>query len=182
MKHVIYLTIIGILLYMLYNADPQIITKQIKGDTIVTVDTMYVQKKIKGRTDTVTVDTTIYVDVPYLDTTEMKRLVKEYMAKSVQLDTLDIKYGKVYISDTVQMNKINRSWSANLNIPVEKQYITIPEPPKVKVFFGPVVTVMPKVVIGVGGILKSKTDKLYGLNIGVGGQGLSYSATYMIKL
>jgi hypothetical protein len=182
MKHVVYLAIIGILLYMLYNADPQIVTKQVKGDTTIIIDTLYVQKYVQGETDTVTVDSVIYVDVPYMDTLEMKRLVKEYMAKSILVDTLDIKYGKVFISDTVQMNRIKRNWSASLNIPVEKQYITIPEQPKVKVFFGPNVTVSPYVGIGVNAILKSKTDKLYGINIGLSNKGLSYGATYMIKL
>lgn len=167
---------------MLYNADPEIITKEVKGDTIRTYDTVYLEHRIKGETDTVEVDTTIYVDVPYLDTIEMKRMVKEYMAKYISNDTLDIKYGYVYISDTVQMNKIKRNWSANFKMPRVTVYETIPEAPKVKVYFGPSITVMPKLVFGVGGILKSKTDKLYGLNIGIGGQGLSYGATYMVKL
>lgn len=167
---------------MLFRADPQIITKQVKGDTTYIIDTLYVHDYVQGETDTVKVDSVIYVDVPYMDTVEMKRLVKEYMSMSILTDTLDIKYGKVFIRDTVQMNRIKRDWNASLKIPVEKQYITVPEPPKVKVFFGPSLTVVPNFVFGVSGIVKSKTDKLYGLNIGVGKNGLSYGATYMIKL
>lgn len=167
---------------MLYNAEHMVVTKQVKGDTVTVIDTQYIKDIIKGETDTVKVDTTIYVDVPYMDSVEMRRLVELYMAKSIQYDTLDIKYGNVYITDTVQMNRVRRTWNASIKVPVEKKYITIPEQPKNEFYFGPNVTVIPKPVIGVGGLFKSKNDRIYGLSIGVGKSGLSYGATYMVKL
>lgn len=137
------------------------------------VDTEYVpvEKIVTKKGEDIYHDTTIYVPLPMsFDTMEM---IRNYFAMNVFKDSLklDDSLGFVVVSDTLQMNKIRaRVWESRIN----KMKITdtkiVKELPKNQVYIG-FNTQMNKVdVIGSVGLattLKTKTDKMYNLNIGL---------------
>jgi len=137
------------------------------------VDTEYVpvEKIVTKKGEDIYHDTTIYVPLPMsFDTMEM---IRNYFAMNVFKDSLklDDSLGFVVVSDTLQMNKIRtRVWESKIN----KMKITdtkiVKELPKNQVYIG-FNTQMNKVdVIGSVGLattLKTKTDKMYNLNIGL---------------
>jgi hypothetical protein len=100
-------------------------------------------------------------------------MIRNYFAMNVFKDSLklDDSLGFVVVSDTLQMNKIRtRVWESRIN----KMKITdtkiVKELPKNQVYIG-FNTQMNKVdVIGSVGLattLKTRTDKMYNLNIGL---------------
>lgn len=146
------------------------------------VDTHYVKYTEKGKTDTVIHDTTIYVKIPIFDSLQLDSMVKVYYAMNVFSDTFNLKYGNVYVRDSVQQNKIvGRSWGADLLIPTEKTTITVKEPARNQVYFGPKVEYGNGIVPGVGLMLKTKRDRLYGVSVSVGKTPV-YGGSLYIKL
>lgn len=165
MKDIIYIALIIALLYILFTRDKP---KPPDKETIVRIDTFYMPYKITiTKRDTIRIDTTIYQDVPYLDSTAIKETLKKYFAKNVQTDTLRLKYGYISTLDTIQSNKLlSRTWNADLTIP--EREITVKEPPKHQFFIGPRLEISKFVnQAGFDIIWKDKKDRLYDIGVGV---------------
>lgn len=150
------------------------------------IDTQYVPVKIKGRTDTLIEDTTIYVEVPVLDTVELRNRLQEFYAKKVFSDTFKLKYGKVYVQDTVQQNRIiGRSFGADLLVPVVKESLTVEKLPKNELYLG-VRTDWQKngtfVGIGPSLLLKTKRQRIYGVGVSLANGQPIYNIQMNIKL
>jgi hypothetical protein len=138
-----------------------------------TVDTEYVpvEKIVIKRGKDIYHDTTIYVPLPAsFDTMEM---VKNYLAMNVFKDSLilDDSLGFIVVSDTIQMNKIRtRVWDTKINKVKIRDNKIVTELPKNQVFIG-FNTSVNKVdmigSVGIGTTLKTKSDKLYNLNLGL---------------
>lgn len=194
MKNYIYGGITLLLLIMLYRAEcgrpvvpvnpNKVVVDGKKYEVIKTiVDTKYVKYTEKGKRDTVFHDTTIYVNVPVLDSAKMDSLVKLYYAKNVYSDTFKLKYGKIYVQDSVQFNKIFvRNWSADLLIPKESKTIFTKEPPKAQVYFGAGATYGTSISPNVGLMLKTKRDRIYGVSVGISNGLPLYSGHIYVKL
>lgn len=179
MKNVVYGVTVLFMLILLYRAEcgrpviPNVNKVVIDGKKYEVVkyvtDTEYVKYTEKGKTDTVVHDTTIYVKIPILDSLQLDSLAKLYYSVNVFSDTFKLKYGKVYVQDSVQQNKIvGRSWGADMLVPVEKITVTVKEPAKNQVYFGPKLDYQTNIVPGVGLVLKTKRDRMYGISVGIG--------------
>jgi hypothetical protein len=193
MKNLVYGLTVLFLLIMLYRAEcgrpvvvpsvDKVVIEGKKYDLIKkVVDTQYVKYTEKGKSDTVVHDTTIYVKIPILDSVQLDSLIKLYYAKNVFSDTFKLKYGNVYVQDSVQQNRIiGRNWGADLLIPTEKTTITVKEPARNQVYFGPKIDYSTSVIPGVGLMLKTKRDRLYGVSVSVGKTPV-YGGSLYIKL
>lgn len=194
MKHIIYGLIIAILLVFLIKAecgkpnDGKIIKVEGKKVKVIEhkIDTQYVPVKVKGRTDTLIEDTTIYVEVPVMDTNAMHKYLEDYYAKRVFNDTFRINYGKIYVQDTVQQNRIvGRSFGADLLVPVVKESLTVEKPPKNELYLG-VRTDWGRsgnfVSVGPTIFLKTKKQRIYGVGVNLVNGSPVYSAHINIKL
>lgn len=180
MKNVVYGATILFLLIMLYRAEcgrpviptnvNEVVVDGKKYDVVKYVtDTQYIKYTQKGKTDTVIHDTTIYVKIPIFDSLQLDSMVKIYYAMNVSSDTFRLKYGNVYVQDSVQQNKIvGRNWGADLLIPVEKTTVTVKDPPVSQVYFGPKLDYNTRIVPGIGVVLKTKRDRMYGISVGIG--------------
>lgn len=193
MKYAIYASMALFVLILLYRAEcgrpvvlPNVNKVVIDGKKYEVikkvVDTQYVKYTEKGKSDTVVHDTTIYVKIPTLDSLQLDSLVKLYYAKNVFSDTIRLKYGNVYVQDSVQQNRIVvRNWSADLLIPKEKTTITVKEPARNQVYFGPKFEYGYGIVPGIGMMLKTKRDRLYGISVSIGKTPV-YGGSLYIKL
>lgn len=194
MKHIVYGLIIAILLVFLLKAecgkpkDGGII--KVNGQKVRVIehkiDTQYVPVKIKGRTDTLIEDTTIYVEVPIIDSLLMSQIAKDYYAKRVFNDTFRINYGKIYVQDTVQQNRIvGKSFGADLLVPVVKESLTVEKLPKNELYLG-VRTDWEKsgtfVGIGPSLLLKTKRQRIYGVGVSLVNGKPIYNIQMNIKL
>jgi hypothetical protein len=194
MKNYIYGGIILLLLILLYRAEcgspvipigtKKVVVDGKKYDVIKEItDTQYVKYTEKGETDTVVHDTTIYVQVPVLDSVKLDSLVKLYYAKNVYSDTLKLNYGSIYVQDSVQFNKIfGRKWSADFLIPSEKKTLIVKEPAKNQVYFGAGVAYGTSVTPSVGLMLKTKQERIYGVSLGVNNGLPVYGGSVYVKL
>jgi len=193
MKHIVYGLIIAFLLIMLFRSEcgkPKVEIVKVDGKKYEVIkqkiDTQYVRYNVKGRTDTLIEDTTIYVEVPVIDTTAMRKYVEEYYAKKVFNDTIKLDYGKIYIQDTVSTNKIvSRLWNADLLMPTITDTKIVKELPKNELYFGARVDLQKNgtfVGIGPSLLLKTKRNRIYGVGVNlVGGQPI-YNVQLNIKL
>lgn len=180
MKNVVYGVTVLFLLILLYRAEcgrpvivpngEKVVVDGKKYEVIKKVtDTHYIKYTEKGKTDTVIHDTTIYVKIPTFDSLQLDSMVKIYYAMNVFSDTFKLKYVKVYVQDSVQQNKIvGRSWGADLLVPLEKTTVTVKEPARNQVYFGPKLEYNNTIVPGVGMVLKTKRDRMYGISVGIG--------------
>jgi hypothetical protein len=155
-----------------------------KYDVIKEVtDTQYVKYTEKGETDTVVHDTTIYIQIPVLDSVKLDSLVKLYYAKNVHSDTLKLNYGSIYVQDSVQFNKIfGRKWSADLLIPSEKKTLIVKEPAKNQVYFGAGASYGTDITPTVGLMLKTKQERIYGVSLGVSNGLPVYGGSIYVKI
>lgn len=152
-------------------------------------DTQYVEKKItiiKNGKD-IYHDTTIYESVPYMDSIQMQEKLKEYYAKNVSNDTIKVDSGYVYIKDTIQMNRIlNRQLSIDMKYPVITKEVFYKEKKRVQVYAGANGSVSRDgnfLGAGVGLILKTKSDRLYGIGAGFDqAKNLNINGSIYIKL
>jgi hypothetical protein len=152
-------------------------------------DTQYVEKKItiiKNGKD-IYHDTTIYESVPYMDSIQMQEKLKEYYAKNVSKDTIKIDSGYVYINDTIQMNRIlNRRLSVDVKYPVITKEVFYKEKKRVQVYAGANGSVSRDgnfLGAGVGLMLKTKSDRLYGIGAGFDqAKNLNINGSIYIKL
>jgi len=194
MKNYIYGGVILLLLMLLYRAEcgrpvvpvnpDKVVVDGKKYEVVKTiVDTKYVKYTEKGKRDTVFHDTTIYVIVPVLDSVKLDSLAKLYYAKNVYSDTLKLKYGSIYVQDSVQFNKIiYRNWSADLLIPSNGKTIIIKPPPRVQVYFGAGATYGSSLSPSVSLMVKSKVDRIYGVSLGISNGLPLYGGHIYIKL
>lgn len=194
MKHIIYGLIIAILLVFLIKAEcgkpkeGKII--KVDGQKVRVIehkiDTQYISVKQKGKTDTLIEDTIIYVKVPVMDSLLMTKIAEDYYAKRVFNDTFRINYGKIYVQDTVQQNKIiGRTFGADLLVPVVKETLTVEKLPKNEVYLG-VRTDWQKngtfVGIGPSLLLKTKRQRIYGVGVNLVDGKPIYNIQMNIKL
>lgn len=135
------------------------------------IDTQYitVNKTVIKKGDTIFHDTTIYKDVPYLDTAEMACVLKQYYAQNIFKDTIRIDSSKVYITDTIQMNKIfGRSVVFDLKYPVITKDVIYTEKKRGQVYIGGSFFTGKDITAVSGSLLyRTPKDVMYGTSIGV---------------
>lgn len=195
MKHIVYGLIIAFLLIFILKSEcgkpkgqGEIVKVDGKKYEVLkhTIDTQYVPVKIKGTKDTIVEDTTIYVEVPIMDSTELRKYVEEYYAKKVYNDTISIEYGKIFIHDTISTNKIiNRAFSADLLIPTITDTKIVKELPKNQIYLGVRGDVTQGYsLFGVGPqiMLKTKKNKIYGVGMMMTQDKPIYSVNFAFKL
>lgn len=193
MKHIVYSGIILFLAILLFRAEcgkPSIPVKEvvIQGKKYEVVrqktDTQYIKQTIKGKSDTVLHDTVIYVKVPIMDSVQLKKALEDYHAKKVYKDTISFGVGTIYLTDTIQKNKIaNRSYTADVIAMHTTNEMVVKEKPKNGLYLGPRIdfsggTVTPHV----GLLFKTKKERIYGISLGVGANGPIYGGSLYIKL
>jgi len=194
MKNYIYAAIALLLLIVLYRAEcgspvvpvgpKKVVVDGKKYYVIKTIiDTQYIKYTEQGKRDTVFHDTTIYVKVPVLDSAKLDSIAKLFYAKNVYSDTFKLKYGSIYVQDSVQFNKIfGRNWSADLLIPKESKTIMLKEPPRAQVYFGAGATYSTSLAPSVGMMLKTKRDRIYGVSVGINNGLPMYGGHIYVKL
>ena len=146
------------------------------------IDTIFVDhtkiKYVKGKDiyhETI-VEKEKRVEVPVYTKGDTVRIVQSYNQKVLYKDklVLDNNLGTIELTDTLYQNKIlGRKWNATVKERTITDTKIVKELPKNQVYVG-VNGALDKVnfgnSIGAGVILKSKTDKLYQLNIGISNQ------------
>ena len=194
MKNFVYALTVLFLLILLYRAEcgspvipigsKKVVVDGKKYDVIKEItDTQYVKYTEKGETNTVVHDTTIYVQIPVLDSVKLDSLVKLYYAKNVYFDTLKLNYGSIYVQDSVQFNKIfGRRWSADLLIPKETKTTVVKDPAKNRVYFGAGASYGTSITPTVGLMLKTKQERIYGVSLGVSNGLPVYGGSIYVKL
>ena len=193
-SYIINSVVILFAIIMLYRAEcgkPVVLGETIKIDgkkyEVIkqVIDTQYIkvkETKYKKGED-IYHDTTIYVPIPVLDSVKLDSLVKLHYAKNVYSDTFKLNYGMIYVQDSVQFNKIfGRKWSADLLIPKETKTTTVKEPAKAQVYFGAGASYGASIIPGVGLMLKTKKDRIYGVSLGVSNGLPMYGGHIYIKL
>ncbi len=154
------------------------------------IDTQYVkvkETKYKKGED-IYHDTTIYVPVPVLDSAQMEEVLSKYYAKNTFKDTMKLgEFGRIYIQDTVQYNKLaGRSLSSDLKFPTITNTTIVKEKPKAQLYMGAIMDYLQESGVqnpSVGLMLKTKRDRLYGISAGVSPNGQPvYGASFYIKL
>ena len=116
------------------------------------------------------------IEVPVYTKGDTVRIVQSYNQKVLYKDklVLDNNLGTIELTDTLYQNKIlGRKWNTTIKERTITDTKIVKELPKNQVYVG-VNGALDKVnfgnSIGAGVILKSKTDKLYQLNIGISNQ------------
>ena len=146
------------------------------------IDTIFVDhtkiKYVKGKDiyhETI-VEKEKRIEVPVYTKGDTVRIVQSYNQKVLYKDklVLDNNLGTIELTDTLYQNKIlGRKWNAIVKERTITDTKIVKELPKNQVYVG-VNGALDKVnfgnSIGAGVILKSKTDKLYQLNIGISNQ------------
>ena len=137
-----------------------------------TVDTVYKYKeKIVFKDGYKIHYDTIYVPIPFnIDTI---KIIKDYYTKYVATDSLvlDNKLGIVTVVDTITQNKIKfRKWYSNIRETTISTTTVIKEPARAQLYMGVdgefnTTNLLNGAAVGL--ILKTKSDKLYKINIGV---------------
>ena len=103
-------------------------------------------------------------------------IIRDYLSKYVYKDTLYLKdsLGIVWVTDTISANKIlSRTWSYNIKERLVKETTIVKELPKIQLYFGFNASLNKQDLfqsIGSGLILKTKSDKLYQVNLGLNSQ------------
>lgn len=150
------------------------------------IDTQYVPvyKTVIKKGDTIFHDTTIYRDVPYLDTAEIACVLKDYYAQKVFKDTVRIDSSKVYITDTVQMNKIlGRSVTLDMKYPSITKEVLYVEKKKGSVYAGGGFnTGIGLKAVSVGLMYQTPKGFMYGTSVGVNDKKLFYGINLYKKL
>jgi len=117
---------------------------------------------------------------------QYQEVVKELLAKNIHSDSIRIDTnGYVKITDTVQKNVITgRSSQVNLRYPVIKEVVTIPQKKVTQLYVGGVVQAAPQISqAGVGALLKTRNDFLFGGSLSVNTYGnLQYGVGAYWKL
>jgi hypothetical protein len=133
----------------------------------------------------------IYKNTHSWDTLWMETLVdttailQDYFAKYMYADTFRTKYGNVVVLDTVTRNKIEgRKYLVDFTIPSEIKYVTQEAKQKNQIYFsmGGLYN-MNALSVGGGLLLKTKRDRMFGVNAYLGTDGmLTYNFQTMLKI
>jgi hypothetical protein len=127
-------------------------TKYIKGSDIY--HEVIVEKEIK---------TPVYIK------SDTIKAVQEYLIKSIYKDKLVLNnnLGTIYITDTVQYNKIiGRKWDTNIKENTVYDIKTVKELPRNQVYVGiSGISNSSSILVGPNLLLKTKKDNIYGLNL-----------------
>jgi hypothetical protein len=127
-------------------------TKYIKGSDIY--HEVIVEKEIK---------TPVYIK------SDTIKAVQEYLIKSIYKDKLVLNnnLGTIYITDTVQYNKIiGRKWDTNIKERIVYDVKIIKELPRNQVYVGiGGISNSSSILVGPNLLLKTKKDNIYGLNL-----------------
>jgi len=129
----------------------------------------------------------------YLPDTNYSKLVLQYqevvntlLAKNIHSDSIRIdSNGYVKITDTVQRNLITgRSSQVNIRYPIIKETITLPAKKVTQMYVGGLLQANPGInQVGVGALLKTRNDFLFGTSLGVNTNGaLQYGVGAYWKL
>jgi hypothetical protein len=119
---------------------------------------------------------------------QYQKVVSELLAKNIHQDSIRIdSTGYVKLTDTVQKNVIvGRSTYVNIKHPIIKETITLPAKKVTQLYVGGVIQAAPAInQAGVGALLKTRNDFLFGTSLGVNTNGnLQYGvgAYWKIKL
>lgn len=117
---------------------------------------------------------------------QYQEVVKELLAKNIHSDSIRIdSNGYVLVTDTVQKNVITgRSSQVNIRYPIIKETVTIPQKKVTQLYVGGVVQASPAInQAGVGALLKTRNDFLFGGSLSVNTYGnLQYGAAAYWKL
>jgi len=196
-KWIVIFATCGILWYKCTNGDGKV------GETVNVDGKNY--ELLKHKIDTIFVDHTkikyvkgkdIYhetivekerrVEVPVYTKGDTIRIVQSYNQKVLYKDklVLDNDLGTIELTDTLYQNKIlGRKWNATVKERTITDTKIVKELPKNQVYVG-INGAFDKVnfgnSIGTGVILKSKTDKLYQLNIGISNQQNAHGANNIV--
>ena len=149
---------------------------KIDGKTYDLVKTIHDTVKVKHDTTvykpgkTIIHDTTIYVDVPVdIDTAE---ILKDYFAKNIYIDTLNLPngLGKIMLRDTISKNLIYaRRWDASIIEKSTNTTIVVKDPPTWQLYYGLSVGFDKAHIINYAGpslLYKSKRDDIYSISAG----------------
>jgi hypothetical protein len=129
----------------------------------------------------------------YIPDTNYAKLVLQYqevvntlLAKNIHSDSIRIdSNGYVKITDTVQRNLITgRSSQVNIRYPIIKETITLPAKKVTQMYVGGLLQANPGInQVGVGALLKTRNDFLFGTSLGVNTNGaLQYGVGAYWKL
>jgi hypothetical protein len=136
------------------------------------IDTQYIPKTqtVYKPGQTIYVETPVYIDVPAdVDTAA---ILKDYYSKRVYKDTIKLEdsLGTITLVDTVQENKIKgRTLKSDINQIVIKDSIIVVKLPVNQVYVGGLVGVTRQGFnfFGPNFVLKTKSDNMYSLGIGI---------------
>lgn len=187
MRDIVFIITILALSFLLYkqcNKAPIVIEGEPYEVVKVIHDTDYVPVNIYLPSDTVLVDTVIYVDVPYLDSAKIDSVLKDYYAMVVSSGTLEMKpFGFVHVIDTIQKNRIvNRSLMADLIFPVYRDTVYMRPVDLNSLYLGPKIDYTGnKMFIGPS-IMYNVKDKVFHGSFGVGNGKPIYSVGLNFKL
>lgn len=187
MRDIVFILTIIVLSFFLYrecNKEPIVIEGDDYEVLKVVRDTDYIPYKVYLPQDTVIKDTTIYVDVPYLDSVKMDSIVREYYAKNVYIDTVKVaKFGSIYLTDTVSHNTIiNRSLMADLTFPVYRDTIFLRQPAPKGIYLGSRMDLTERGIFLGPSMMYIKNNKIYSGGFSLGGGKPFYSVGLNIKL
>ena len=187
MRDIIFILTIIVLSFLLYKEcnKEQIVIEGEPYEVLKTVrDTDYVPYKVYLPQDTLIKDTTVYVDVPYLDSIKMDSIVREYYAKVVYIDTVKVyKFGQIYITDTISHNSItNRSIMADLIFPIYRDTIFMGQPATKGLYLGSRMDLTERGIFLGPTMMYIKNNKIFSGGFSLGGGKPFYSVGLNIKL
>jgi hypothetical protein len=127
-------------------------TKYIKGSDIY--HEVIVEKEVK---------------IPVYIKGDTIKAIQEYLIKSIYKDKLVLNnnLGTIYITDTIQYNKIiGRKWDTNIKENTVYDIKTVKELPRNQVYVGiSGISNSSSILVGPNLLLKTKKDNIYGLNL-----------------
>jgi hypothetical protein len=187
MRDIVFILTIIALSFLLYkecNKEPIVIEGEPYEVLKVVRDTDYVPFKVLLPQDTLIKDTTIYVDVPYLDSIKMDSIVREYYAKVVYIDTVAVdKFGHLYLTDTISHNTItNRSLMADLTFPIYRDTIFLGQPSPKGLYLGSRMDLTERGIFLGPSVMYIQKNKIYSGGFSLGGGKPFYSVGLNIKL
>lgn len=172
--------IILLLVFILFfsRGKETIVTKTLKDTVWVYKDSIIYTKPQVIKTVSV-----LYKDRPkeYLPDTnyaslvlQYNKLVDKFLDSNIYQDSIKIdSIGHVYVQDTVSNNLLKgRSYSYSLKYPIINTYT--PTPPKNQLYYGGQISGNPIEIINniqLGVLLKTKKDRIVGINAGINSQG-----------
>ena len=152
------------------SSKKEVSTKSLEVIRTVT-DTQYitVNKTIFKKGDTIFLDTTIYKEVPFIDSCDIDSSIIKYYAFNIYKDTINIDSSIVTITDTIQENRIlGRSVNLNIKYPIVTNQIIYKEKNKAAIFIGGGLhTDKINETFNVGVIYKSPRNVMYGITYGI---------------